>query len=607
MRILYLEDDPHDAELVEATLEVEGIASEIVRVDNREDFLSRLDNKNFDLILADYTLPMFDGISALKLAQEVCPEIPFIFVSGTLNEELAIEALKLGAIDYVFKTRLSRIAPSIRRALRESADRVHRKLAEDGLRRSEAYLAEAQSLSHTGSFGWRISSGRIFWSAETFRIFDFESTSEPTLERVFERVHPEDLPFLHDVIDSVIQQRLPEANFEHRILMPDGRVKYLRVVGRLSTQENSADQEFVGAVTDITDRKLAELELQQLIDLVPQVILVFGADGKYLYANRIAREYTGLTLEQYLSIDVIDRVVHPNDIEATRRAREKGFSKPEPFENEARVEGADGLYRWFLFRYNPLVEHGAIKRWYTTGTEIESRKQEEERVRRENVRLEERTRIAQELHDTLLQSFLGASIQLGAAVDELPDESAVKPSLDRILHLMEQGIEEGRKTIQGLRSSDPGTSDLIEALSGVSQELAVNPDVDFRFSLNGEQRPLHATVRHEIYRIGREALINAFRHSKARHVEFELEYSDAQLRMLVRDDGCGIDPEVLRSGRSGHWGLAGMRERAHKVGGLLTIASSAAKGTEILLVIPSEVAFQENSGFEVCSKAELTD
>lgn len=591
MRILYLEDDPNDAELVEATLEVEGIASEMVRVDNREDFVYRLGEKKFDLILADYTLPLFDGISALKLAQEICPEIPFIFVSGTLNEELAIEALKLGAIDYVFKTRLSRIAPSVRRALRETADRAHRKRAEDGLRRSEAYLAEAQSLSHTGSFGWHISSGRIFWSAETFRIFDLESTSEPTLERVFERVHPEDLPALHDIIDSVIQQRLPEANFEHRLLMSDGRIKYVRVVGRLNTPENSVDQEFVGAVTDITNRKLAELELQQLINLVPQVILVFGPDGTYLYANHIAREYTGLSLEEYLSIDVIQRVIHPDDVESTRQVRKKGFTKPEPFENEARIKGADGLYRWFLFRYNPLVEQGDVKRWYTTGTEIESRKQEEERVRRENVRLEERTRIAQELHDTLLQSFLGASIQLGAAVDELPDDAAVKPSLDHILHLMEQGIEEGRKTIQGLRSTDPGTSDLIEALSGVSKELAIHPDVDFQVSLNGEQRPLQATVRHEIYRIGREALINAFLHSKAKRVEFELEYSDAQLRMLVRDDGCGIDPEVLRSGRMGHWGLAGMRERAHKVGGLLTISSDLAKGTEVRLAIPSGIAF----------------
>ncbi len=593
MRILYLEDNPKDAELVEAILEGEGITCDLARVDNGDDFSSKLQQQNFDLILAEFTLPSFDGISALKHAQEVCPETPFIFVSGTLNEEMAIEALELGATDYVFKSRLSRIGPSVRRALREAADRSHRKRAEEAFQRSEAYLAEAQSLSHTGSFGWHFSSGRIYWSAETFRIFDFEPTTQPTLDRALERIHPEDRHMVHEVIDSVVGHHRPEADFEHRLLMSDGGVKYVRVVGRLAKKEDPADVEFVGAVTDITDRKCAEMQLQQLIDLVPQIILELGPKGEYLYANRVAREYTGLTLEEYRSIDVIRRVVHPDDSKGLRQRREAGFSGAEPFENEARLQGKDGTYRWFLFRYNPMVEQGIVKRWYATATEIESRKQQEERVRRENVRLEERTRIAQELHDTLLQSFLGASMQLGAAVDSLPDEDPVKHNLDRILHLMDQGIEEGRNTIQGLRSFDPGTSDLVLALSGVPQELAVDPEVDFRVLLNGEQRPLQASIRHEIYRIGREALVNAFKHSKAKRVEFELEYSDIQLRLLVRDNGRGIDPEVLKSGRDGHWGLAGMRERADKVGGLLTISSDTSKGTEVRLAIPSTIAFQQ--------------
>ena len=591
MRILYLEDDPKDAELVQATLETEGIFCEVTRADNQDDFSSRLEQGGFEVILADYTLPLFDGLSALKIAQEICPEIPFIFVSGTLREEMAIEALKQGATDYVFKTRLSRIVPSVRRALREAGDRSHRKLAEEALRRSEEYLAAAQRLSHTGSFGWHLTNGTIYWSEETFRIFDFEPANEVTLERIMERIHPDDRALVKDLTDRVALEK-KDFDLEHRLLMPDGFVKYLRVVGRRSTELESDHLEFVGAVTDITDRKLAELELQQLIDLVPQVIIVLEPNGKYLYANHIAREYTGLTIDEYRSVDVVRRIVHPDDVKQVRDHRARGFSTTEPFEGEARLRNKDGSYRWFLFRYNPLVEQGIVKRWYATATEIESRKQEEERVRRQNVRLEERTRIAQELHDTLLQSFLGASMQLGAAVDGLPNESPVKPTLDRILQLMDRGIEEGRNTLQGLRSSDPRASDLVLALSGVQHELAVHPDVDFRVILNGEQRPLQATIRHEIYRIGREALVNAFRHSKAKCVEFELEYSDIQLRLLIRDDGVGIDPEVLKAGREGHWGLAGMRERANKVGGLLTISSDAVKGTEVRLAIPSGIAFK---------------
>ncbi|HEY1468662.1 MAG TPA: response regulator, partial [Candidatus Acidoferrum sp.] len=133
MRILYLEDEPRDFELVQAHLEAEGIICELARVDRQAEFVTLLGQGGFELILADYTLPLFDGISALKIAKEVCPEVPFIFVSGTMGEEVGIEALKQGATDYVFKTRLSRLAPSVRRAVREGKERSRRKLAEEEL------------------------------------------------------------------------------------------------------------------------------------------------------------------------------------------------------------------------------------------------------------------------------------------------------------------------------------------------------------------------------------------------------------------------------------------------------------------------------------------
>ena len=210
----------------------------------------------------------------------------------------------------------------------------------------------------------------------------------------------------------------------------------------------------------------------------------------------------------------------------------------------------------------------------------------------ENVRLEERTRIAQELHDTLLQTFLSASMQLGVAVEAVPKESAVKPRLDRVLQIMSRGIEEGRSTIRGLRSADSAARGLVIALSGIEQELSCRPDIDFRVNVAGREQPLNPLIQQEIYRIGREALLNAFCHSRAKRVEFELEYGDRELQMRIRDDGTGIDPQVLRSGRDGHWGLAGMRERAERIGGFLKISSSPSNGTEVRLSIPSGVAFK---------------
>ena len=207
---------------------------------------------------------------------------------------------------------------------------------------------------------------------------------------------------------------------------------------------------------------------------------------------------------------------------------------------------------------------------------------------------DERTRIAEELHDTLLQTFLGASMQLGVAVDSLPSDAPVKPRLDRILHLLNQGIEEGRNTIQSLRSSDTRPVDLILALSKAQQELSDQPDIGFRVVVVGRERPLRIPVGHEIYRIGKEAVVNAFRHACAKHVEVEVEYADTELCIRVRDNGRGIDPRMLHAGREGHWGLAGMRERATRIGGQLKISSTTTHGTEVKLSVPSGVAFQRS-------------
>jgi signal transduction histidine kinase/ligand-binding sensor domain-containing protein len=215
-------------------------------------------------------------------------------------------------------------------------------------------------------------------------------------------------------------------------------------------------------------------------------------------------------------------------------------------------------------------------------------------------RLAERTRIAQELHDTLLQGFLSASMQVHVAVDRLPDDAKVKPTLNRALELMRQVIDEGRNAVRGLRSTKSASLDLEHAFSQIRQEFAageqVESKIDFRVIVEGEQRPLHPVLRDEVYRIGREALLNAFRHAHAKKIEIELKYSSRSLCILVRDDGRGIDPGFLKSGRDGHWGLSGMRERADRIGARFHVMSSAFAGTEIELSIPGNIAFQDESG-----------
>jgi PAS domain S-box-containing protein len=413
LRVLHLEKDPDHAALVHETLESGGIVCRITRVDAEADYIAALEQGDVDLILADYTVPSIDAVTALKTARQKRPHVPFVFVSGTSGEENAVEALTLGATDYVFKARLFRLIPSVQRALREAAERAELSRAAQALQRSEAYLAQAQRLSHTGSFGWNLSSGEIHLSLEGLRIFEFEPGTAIDTERIIERTHPQDRSAVREKMEEVSRQR-QAFDFEHRLQMPDGTVKHIRVVAEPSTTQ-SAGCEFVGAVTDVTAPKQAEKrieqderELRELIDFLPVPIFVLGPDGGYLHVNQALLHYTGSALSDARGEEFRTKIAHPEDVERVRSEIRRGIASGRGWELEARVRGADGQYRWFLIGYNPLRdEQGRIQRIYGTGLDIDDRKRAEERIRTENLALrEEIDRVS------MFEEIIGASVPL---------------------------------------------------------------------------------------------------------------------------------------------------------------------------------------------------
>jgi signal transduction histidine kinase len=212
-------------------------------------------------------------------------------------------------------------------------------------------------------------------------------------------------------------------------------------------------------------------------------------------------------------------------------------------------------------------------------------------------RIGERTRIARELHDTLLQGFQGLMFRLQAVRYLLPERPAeASQALDTALDLGGEVIAEGRDAVQNLRSSTVVNNDLVHGLTLVAEELAADKESPasptFRILVEGPPRDLDPIRREEIYRIGREALVNAFRHARAQQIEAEITYGDPQFRLRIRDDGTGIESSVRDPGkRSGHWGLTGMRERAKTIGGRLEVWSQEGAGTEVDLTIPSSIAY----------------
>ena len=432
------------------------------------------------------------------------------------------------------------------------------------LRRREAYLAEAQKLSHTGSFGWKPATGEIVWSDETYRIFEYDRSLKPTIDSLVQRVHPEDRAAVKEVIDRAFAQA-PEFEHGYRLLMPDGRVKHVRalahalqdasgnrefvgavtdVTGHMTAQEalrsSEADlleaqrlshtgswrndvltgivtaspevhrifdirpgedastagfffgrihpedrpieaqtferanlaktgfesdyrivrpdgsirhvhnvghpvlnesgviREFVGTVIDITERRHAEAvireqeaELRQIVDLVPQLITVYGANFERFYANRTTLDYLGVNLDQWRH-KTFAHSTHPDDLERLKTSTDRALSTGSAYEVELRVRKQDGSYRWHLVRYNPLRDGtGQISRWYVTATDIEDRKQAEDRLRSENVALREEIDKA-----SMFEEIVGTSPALKSVLSRI---AKVAPANSTVLITGETG------------------------------------------------------------------------------------------------------------------------------------------------------------------------
>ena len=237
------------------------------------------------------------------------------------------------------------------------------------LKRSEAYLAEAQRLSHTGSFGWNPDTGEIVWSDETYRIFEYDCGTKPTMDMLVARLHPQDRAFFQQIIDRASQTA---TGFEHeyRLLLADGRVKHVHAIAHV-LEDGSGNREFIGAVTDITERKTAEekilcseRELRTLIDVMPAYVGTCLPDGTADFLSQSWLEYSGQTKEEAMGGGWAG-ALHPDDADRVLANWRAGLDSGEPVEMEFRCRRADGTYRWFLNRNLPLRDdEGKIVRWY---------------------------------------------------------------------------------------------------------------------------------------------------------------------------------------------------------------------------------------------------
>jgi len=267
-----------------------------------------------------------------------------------------------------------------------------RKQAEVELRRSRAYLADAQRLSRTGFVGMDARTKRIFWSEEAARIYGYPPGTKPTPELILQRSHPDDVGLVTHAIERAAQGGC-DFDYEHRLLMPDGSIKHLHDVAH-RVRDEAGNEEVVGAIVDITDRKVAEetirtqeAELRHVVDTIPAIVWSARPDGANSYVNSRFVEYCGMRPEQ-IAGSGWHAATHPDDLERHNAKWLASVASGEPFEDEVRFRRADGQYRWHLQRGVPLRdEAGHIVKWYGVLTDIEDRKRAEDKIREQETEL----------------------------------------------------------------------------------------------------------------------------------------------------------------------------------------------------------------------------
>jgi PAS domain S-box-containing protein len=318
-------------------------------------------------------------------------------------------------------------------------DITGRKTAEEALRSSEAYLAEAQRLSHTGNWAWNPGTDVRYWSEECYRVLGFDPRDgAPRIEELIQRIHPDDQAAFRESAKKAKYNKTDEE-VDYRIVHPGGAVRDIHSIGHPVFSPSGDLIEYTGTVIDITERKRAEeelrrseRELRQMLDLTPQVVAVYGPNNERLYANRVALNYLGISLEEWRQASDRSAYFHPDDRKRVLEFFDRAFSSGSVEEMELRLRKGDGTYRWFFTRCVPLRdEKGQINRFYAASIDIDDRKKTEESLRQENVALREEVD-----KSSMFEEIVGTSPALKRVLSRI---SKVAPSDSTVLVTGETG------------------------------------------------------------------------------------------------------------------------------------------------------------------------
>jgi len=525
---------------------------------------------------------------------------------------------------------------------------IQRKLAETARRESEAYLAEAQRLSHTGSWAWAPGTGEVrYWSAETYRVLGFDpATGPPRFDAFFERLYSEDQEKVRELFEKAVREKT-DFETEYRIVHPSGAIRNIHAVGHPVCDEAGNLVEFVGSVIDVTESKRSEEALRaseqvargQVEALAQSLdVLATAPDPKKFIGemlSTIGRLLNAQSVSLWLFDDLSDALIlrsstsdggklvapdpeHPfiknplfwkenavvqellftagpvvcDDVETDPRVsgdwgehlRRNGTKRflAVPLLVGGQVKGFVGIRHINRASYRPedIELTQALAHQVMLALQLNEFAEQGQRA----AVLEERNRMARDIHDTLAQGFTGVIVQLEAAEDAV--SCGYRREADDHLHrageLARRSLSEARRSVHALRPHALQEHNFWEALKGTIKNTTVGTALHATFEAQGKPPELPQLWQENLLHIGQEALTNTLKYAHARNFKMRLTYKAKELRLELRDDGDGFKAKDRHDG----FGLSGMRERVEQMGGELEITSSRGKGTKITVLLP---------------------
>lgn len=617
MRLLHLEDDANDQILVEKILRADGLSCEVVAVQDRAGFETALRDRPFDLIISDFTLPSFDGMRALALAQELSPATPFIFYSGTIGEEAAVESLKKGAIDYILKQRPQRLVTAVRNALHNAEERTRRRRAENDLKKIEERFRIISRATNDVIWEWDIQTNQV-WLSENFKnVFGHSPEAiGATFDQWMDLVHPDDKGQVISRLNALIAGRGRIWWSEHRFRRADG--SYVHIFDRASVVYDAAGKlaRMVGVMIDMTERKHAEekiIEQAALLDEAQDAIIVSDLKGRILFWSKGAERIYGRTVEEVLWKSV-EELLRPAT--STSEAAIKETLKTGSWMGELREQGKSGdelivQSRWTLLRDS----QGKPKSIMVINTDVTKHKQMEEQFLRSQ-RLESLgmlvSGIAHDLNNTL------APIVIGIQMMRL---DSPEPETESLLQTME---------ISAKRSADMLKQMLTFARGGEIQKTLIQPAdlvtemgnivsgtfskmIQCRVQTGRALHPL-AGIPTQLHQVLMNLCVNA-RDAMPKGGTITLSADNVKLTaaeaarhdgakpgnyvcLSVADTGTGIPPEQLGKifqpffttkapGKGTGLGLSASSNIIKNHGGFMTVDSQPGRGTEFKVLLPA--------------------